>query len=110
MKDSACRLNELLMLIRPAWYKTRKRFIKLEYYDFNGNPIFIIEADISKRQDLFIVGVDENLLTLENLNECIELTDLRIKNWIIVIPQIDLLGINKFLYNEITLLIYDFQG
>ncbi len=80
MKDSDTRLNQLLTLIRPAWYKTRKRFIKLEYHDYNGNPISIIEADISKRQDLFTIGVDENLLTLENLKECIELTDLRKKN------------------------------
>ncbi len=78
MNDSEKRLNELLMLLRPTWYKTHKRFIKVEYFDFNGNPICIIEVDTSKRQDLFIEGVDENLLTLENLKECIELTDLRI--------------------------------
>ncbi len=76
-KDSDKRLNELLTLIYPTWYKTHKRLIKIEYHDYNGNPISIIKVDTSKRQDLFIVGVDEYLLTLENLKECIELIDLR---------------------------------
>ena len=80
INDNNKRMNELLMLLRPTWYKTNKRFIKLEYYDFDGNPISIIEADTSKRQDLFIEGVDDHIITFENLKECIELTDLRIKN------------------------------
>lgn len=80
MKDSEKRLDELLTFLRPTWYKIHKRFIKLEYHDFNGNPISIIEADTSKRQDLFIEGVDENLLTLNNYKKCTKLTDLRTKN------------------------------
>ena len=75
-KESEKRLIKLLSLIRPTWYKTRKRYVKIEYSDFNGNPISILEADTSKRQDLFTVGVDENLLTLENLMECLVLTHL----------------------------------
>ncbi len=71
------RLNELIFLIRPTWYKTRKRFIFLEYIDSLNNPIFTIKADTSKREDLFSIGVDEDLLTIKNLRECIELTDLR---------------------------------
>jgi len=71
------RLNELISLIRPTWYKTRKRFIILEYIDHFNNLIFIIKADTSKREDLFSIGVDEDLLTIKNFRECIELTDLR---------------------------------
>ncbi|MFW9874683.1 MAG: hypothetical protein ACFFG0_16370, partial [Candidatus Thorarchaeota archaeon] len=77
-KDCENRLKELLMLLRPIWYKIKKRFIRLKYLDSNSNPIYSIEADISKRKDIFSEGVDEKLLTLENLKDCIELTDLRI--------------------------------
>jgi len=76
-RESDKRLNELIFLIRPTWYKTRKRFLILEYIDSLNNPIFIIEVDTSKREDIFSIGVDEDLLTIDNLRDCIELTDLR---------------------------------
>jgi len=79
MQDKEKILNELLLFLRSIWYKTRKRFIKLKYYKFNGDPISIIEADTSKRKDIFIENVDENLLTLENIKDCIKITDLRVK-------------------------------
>ncbi len=76
-REPDLRLNELIFLIRPTWYKTRKRIIILKYFDSHNNPIFTIKADTSKRVDLFSIGVDEDLLTIDNLKECIELTDLR---------------------------------
>lgn len=75
--DPNSRLNHLLFLIRPTWYKTRKKFIILEYCDSQDRPIFRIEVDTSKREDIFSLNVDEELLTIDNLKECINLTDLR---------------------------------
>ncbi len=71
------RLKYLLFLIRPTWYKTRKTHIILEYYDSQDCPIFRIEVNTSKREDIFSLNVDEELLTIENIKECINLTDLR---------------------------------
>ena len=71
------RLNQLLFLIRPTWYKTRKKFIVLEYFNSQNCPIFRIEINTSKREDIFSLNVDEELLTLENIKECINLIDLR---------------------------------
>ncbi len=71
------RLNELIFLIRPTWHKTRKKFIILEYIDLFNKLIFKIRTDTSKREDLFSIGVNEDLLTIKNLRECIEITDLR---------------------------------
>jgi len=71
------RLKHLLFLIRPTWYKTRKKQIILEYFDSQDYPIFRIEVDTSKREDIFSLNVDEELLTIENIKECIILTDLR---------------------------------
>ncbi len=42
------RLHHLLFLIRPTWYKTRKKFIILEYLDSQESPTFRIEVDTSK--------------------------------------------------------------
>ena len=75
--DPDARLNQLISLIRPTWYKTRKRIIVFEYYDSLNNPLFIVEADTSKKKELFSLDVDEKFLTLENLKECITVTDLR---------------------------------
>lgn len=77
LREPNKRLNELIFLIRPTWYKTRKRFIILEYIDSLNNPIFTIKADTSKREDIFSIGANEDLLTIKNLRECIELKDLR---------------------------------
>jgi len=71
------RLNQLLFLIRPTWYKTRKKIIILEYFNSQNSPIFQIEVDTSKREDIFSLNVDEEILTIENIKECINLTDLR---------------------------------
>ena len=71
------RLKHLLFLIRPTWYKIRKRFIILEYYDSQDCPIFRIEVDTSKREDIFSLNVDEELLTIENIEDCTNLTNLR---------------------------------
>ena len=77
-RKSDSRLNDLIFLIRPTWYKTRKRFIIFEYIDSCNNPIFKIKADTSKREDIFLLGVDEELITIDNIKECIKLTDLRV--------------------------------
>jgi len=69
--------NSSQNLIRPTWYKTLKEIIILEYFDFKDNPIFQIKVDTSKREDIFSLNVDENLLTHENLKEQIDLIDLR---------------------------------
>ena len=71
------KLHHLLFHIRPTWYKTRKKFIILEYLDSQESPILRIDVDTSKREDIFTLDVDEELLTIENLKECINLTDLR---------------------------------
>jgi len=71
------RLNHLLFLIRPTWYKIRKKFITLEYFDSQDNPIFLIEVDTSKRENIFSLNIDENLLTIENIKESCKLIDLR---------------------------------
>ncbi len=71
------RLNDLLFLVRPIWYKTRKRFINIEYYDFNEKLTYILEVNTTKRQDIFTEGVNEELLTFENIRECVILKDLR---------------------------------
>ena len=71
------RFNHLLFLIRPTWYKIRKKFIILEYFDFQDNPIFRLKVDTSKREDIFSLNVDEELFAIERLKECINLTDLR---------------------------------
>ncbi len=71
------RLKHLLFLIRPTWYKIRKKFIILEYSDSQDCPIFRIEVDTSKREDIFSLNVDEELLTIENIEECINLTYLK---------------------------------
>jgi hypothetical protein len=75
--DPDLRLNDLIFLIRPSWYKTHKRFIILEYFDSYNNPIYILKIDTTKREDIFSLDVDEQLLTIDNLKECIEFTDLR---------------------------------
>ena len=71
------RLKHLLFLIRPTWYKIRKKFITLEYFDSQDNPIFLIEVDTSKRENIFSLNIDENLLTIENIKESCKLIDLR---------------------------------
>ena len=75
--DPDSRLNKLLFLLRPTWYKARKKFIILEYYDNQNNPIFRIEVDTSKNEDIFALNVDENLLTFENIKESCKILDLR---------------------------------
>ena len=75
--DPDSRLNKLLFLLRPTWYKARKKFIILEYYDNQNNPIFRIEVDTSKNEDIFTLNIDENLLTFENIKESCKILDLR---------------------------------
>ncbi len=69
------RLEDLFFLIRPTWYKARKRYINLEYYDYNDNLTFVLDIDTSKRKDIFTDNVNEKLLTIENIKECVDLKD-----------------------------------
>ncbi len=71
------RFIQLLSLLRPTWYKTRKRYISLEYFNSQNNPIFLIESDTSKREDIFSPNIDEKVVTIENLKESCKLTDFR---------------------------------
>lgn len=69
-------LDLLIFLIRPTWYKTRKRFIKLNYQDFNGILIYEINADTFKKKELFKDGVAENLITIDNIRDCLIIRNL----------------------------------
>jgi hypothetical protein len=64
------RIDNLLFLIRPIWYKSRRRFITLHYFDIQDNLSVKIEADTSKRPDIFIINANEKLITSKNLREC----------------------------------------
>jgi len=63
-------VDKILFLLRPIWYKSRKKYILIDYYNAQEILTLRIEADTSKRTDIFVLEAEEELITNENLREC----------------------------------------
>jgi len=70
------RINQILTLIRPIWYKTHARFITLKYTDYDGIPRFLIKSDTLENKEIFTLNVADSFLTPENIKKAVEIIEL----------------------------------
>ena len=70
------RMNELLFLMRPIWFKSKKRYISIHYYNEQDILTLRIKTDTSLRRDIFSRGAQTELITFENIRKCCKIEKL----------------------------------